>query len=108
MGIYSSGMSCWQRRKAGLAQDNAGFGVIGETKSVDVPVIKTLEEVEIPIPVEETIKIEYQEEPQPKIETPEEPVVPAIEVVIEGEKQEEPETAGKIVPKKGKKQKDPS
>ena len=30
MGIYSSGMSCWERRKAGLTQDHAGPETIAE------------------------------------------------------------------------------
>ena len=44
MGIYSSGMSCWQRRMAGLAQDNAG------PKSIDdeaTPVVEIKKEEKV-------------------------------------------------------------
>lgn len=48
MGIYDSGLSCWQRRKLGLSQDNAG---------------KTVQQEEIPTPpVAEELVEEKKEE----------------------------------------------
>ncbi len=35
MGIYSSGMSCWERHQAGLKQDHAGAGIIAEDKKIE-------------------------------------------------------------------------
>lgn len=98
MGIYDSNMSCWQRRKAGLAQDHAGQGVIGEIKPT---VVEEVAEVIIQEQPKEVVETTGEEEPQAKVEAP-------VEGTIEGEKQEESETAGKIIPKKGKNKKDPS
>lgn len=36
MGIYDSGLSCWERNQRGLAADHAGEGVIGENKDEEI------------------------------------------------------------------------
>lgn len=38
MGIYSSGMSCWERRRAGLANDHAGPTQIDDAPAPTVEV----------------------------------------------------------------------
>ena len=56
MGIYSSGMSCWERRMAGLAQDNAGPETIGEDKAPEVKVaLKTKKMVEDAVEATEVV-----------------------------------------------------
>ena len=47
-GIYSSGMSCWERNRAGLPADHAGPGTIpsGEVKKAELKPEKVEEVVE--------------------------------------------------------------
>jgi len=59
-GIYSSGMSAWERRKAGLPNDHAGVGNIedvekAEANPVEAPVVEEVAEA-----VEE-VKVEKKE-----------------------------------------------
>lgn len=46
MGIYSSRLSCWQRRKLGLKQDNAGVNTIEEVAPVEEVVVEAEKKVE--------------------------------------------------------------
>ena len=43
MGIYSSGLSCWERRQRGLANDNAGPETIDAVETVEVKPVKDAE-----------------------------------------------------------------
>ncbi len=54
-GIYSSGMSVWERNRAGLASDHAGPGTIGDNAPVVIE-----EEVEV---IEEVVVEEVIDEP---------------------------------------------
>ena len=62
MGIYSSKLSCWQRRKAGLKQDNAGPNTIDETVIPEVVAEEVVEEVvveeEAPVVLDEAADLE--------------------------------------------------
>ena len=44
-GIYSSGLSCWQRRVAKLPQDNAGPEPIEKKVEEEKPVVKKTKKV---------------------------------------------------------------
>jgi len=55
MGIYSSGMSCWERRKAGLAQDHAGHDTIPTEKKVELKPEK-VEKIEKEVVVEAKVE----------------------------------------------------
>jgi hypothetical protein len=54
-GMYSSGMSAWERRKAGLAADHCGPETIDEVKPVEAP------EVEEVVEAVEEVKVEKKE-----------------------------------------------
>lgn len=59
MSIYNSGLSCWQRQKAGLDQDNAG-----PTEGGDSNLIETLNRVE-PLPTNTKIE-NTKDDPKPE------------------------------------------
>jgi hypothetical protein len=59
-GIYSSGMSAWERNKAGLPADHCGPTTIDE-KSVEAPVVEEVAEV-----VEVVVEAKAEEIPAEK------------------------------------------
>lgn len=54
MGIYDSGLSCWERNKRSLPNDNAGKGILGEVVNDGKVVKKPL--VEEPVAEEEPVE----------------------------------------------------